>query len=97
MNVYAPNNAQERKVLWESLKSLDWDVPMIFAGDWNFDATEELESSEWTAWSNKHKILDMCRMQGCGDLSLPTWTNKHLQHSFIAKRLDRLYCSDQGN
>lgn len=95
VNVYAPNNMQERKMLWGLLNELSWDVPIIFGGDWNFDI-EELLSPEWVEWSMKFDTVYMGTLQGCKELNQPTWTNRHVQSGFVARRLDRVYLSGKG-
>lgn len=96
VNVYAPNSMQERKGVWEFLKDLDWDIPMLFAGDWNFAAAEEFDLAEWKCWVETHDALDASEVGGCKDLSMPTWSNRHQQGNYLARRLDRVYFSDKG-
>lgn len=95
VNVYAPNEASERKLTWEVLEGIDWDVPMIFAGDWNLNA-EETNSIEWLNWTKKYDARDASELKGCEDLINPTWTNRHTVSGFIAKRLDRFFLSEQA-
>ncbi|MCO5583997.1 hypothetical protein L7F22_037915 [Adiantum nelumboides] len=96
INVYAPNCPQERKLMWGQLSQIDWDVPLLFAGDWNCEDAE-LQSNEWIAWKNKFDAVDVASLQGCDALAYPTWTNRHLKSGFVARRLDRIYLSDKGS
>ncbi|MCO5611804.1 hypothetical protein L7F22_066063 [Adiantum nelumboides] len=96
INVYAPNCPQERKLMWGQLSQIDWDLPLLFAGDWNCEDAE-LQSNEWIAWKNKFDAVDVASLQGCDALAYPTWTNRHLKSGFVARRLDRIYLSDKGS
>ncbi|MCO5601918.1 hypothetical protein L7F22_056044 [Adiantum nelumboides] len=96
INVYAPNCPQERKLMWGQLSQIDWDVPLLFAGDWNCEDAE-LQSNEWIAWKNKFDAVDVVSLQGCDALAYPTWTNRHMKSGFVARRLDRIYLSDKGS
>ena len=51
-------------MLWDQLSGIDWDVPMLFGGDWNCDEME-LPSKEWEDWVNKFDALDVGSLQGC--------------------------------
>ncbi|MCO5572642.1 hypothetical protein L7F22_026400 [Adiantum nelumboides] len=82
--------------MWGQLSQIDWDVPLLFAGDWNCEDAE-LQSNEWIAWKNKFDVVDVASLQGCDALAYPTWTNRHLKSGFVARRLDRIYLSDKGS
>ncbi|MCO5590485.1 hypothetical protein L7F22_044455 [Adiantum nelumboides] len=96
INVYAPNCHQERKQIWAQLSQIEWDVPFLFAGDWNCEDAE-LQSEECTDWKKKFDVVDAGSLQGCEALLQPTWTNRHMQSGFVARRLDRFYLFDQGS
>ncbi|MCO5585957.1 hypothetical protein L7F22_039892 [Adiantum nelumboides] len=82
--------------MWGQLSQIDWDVPLLFAGDWNCEDAE-LQSNEWIASKNKFDAVDVASLQGCDALAYPTWTNRHLKSGFVARRLDRTYLSDKGS
>ena len=83
--------------MWEVLSARDYDVPLIFGGDWNFENSEEMALEEWKEWAVKHDIIDMSDVAGCESMNNPTWTNRHYQGNFLAKRLDRVYFLEQGS
>ncbi|MCO5550554.1 hypothetical protein L7F22_004041 [Adiantum nelumboides] len=89
-NVYASNCMQERKEMWNQIKQIDWDVPMIFAGDWNCEEGE-MQSNEWNAWVEKFEAMDAAALRGCDALNCTTWSNRHVSNGYIAKRLDKIY------
>ncbi|MCO5562050.1 hypothetical protein L7F22_015676 [Adiantum nelumboides] len=82
--------------MWGQLSQIDWDVPLLFAGDWNCEDAE-LQSNEWIAWKNKFDAVDVASLQGCDALAYPTWTNRHLKSGFVARRLDKIYLSNKGS
>lgn len=79
-------------MLWEQLEMLDWDVPIIFAGNWNV-TNDEIEGVEWRVWVNKHEAKDISECKGCEDLQNPTWNNRHTTTGYVARRLARFFIS----
>ena len=57
----------------------------------------EMHSKKWVDGVNKVDALDVSSLQGCANLAHPTWTNRHTQNGFIARRLDKIYLLEKGS
>lgn len=64
------------KVKGGSSGNSDWDVPLMFGGDWNFVEHQDDASQQWKNWKTKFDMLDISPIEGCWDLQNPTWSNR---------------------
>lgn len=94
ISVYAPNEKEERKCLWEWIGDRVLGREVLLVGDLN--RGDEEHTDEWNRLSGLLKLEDVVNLAGENGDQGPTWSRISQAGIVTRSRLDKCYASNKG-